>query len=73
MKNIYEKSEGGSDTSVKHYLGALKTISEYLIQKGKLKKSLYEIRDIEELEETRVFLSGDEKFVAIDEKRTSNV
>ena len=34
---------GNSDSSVNHYLGALQTISKYLVQKGKLVSTIYEI------------------------------
>lgn len=39
-----------SDSTVKHYQDALRYISKYLVQKEKLKQTVYEIQDLGELE-----------------------
>ena len=39
-----------SDSTVKHYQEALRYISKYLVQKGKIKETIYEIQDKGELE-----------------------
>ena len=34
---------GNSDSSVNHYIGALQTISKYLVERGKIVNTIYEI------------------------------
>ena len=48
-----------SDSTVKHYQGALKHISRYLVKKEKLKETVYEIQNIESLERIRDYLYAD--------------
>lgn len=57
-----------SDSSVRHYRDALRYISKYLVQKEKIKKSVYEIQDIGELEVIRAYLYSDADFVALDKR-----
>lgn len=57
-----------SDSSVKHYQEALKYISKYLVQKGKLKKSVYEIQNKGELDLIRTYLYSDPDFIALDKR-----
>ena len=57
-----------SESTVKHYEGALKYISRYMIQRHKLQKTIYEIQDIEKLETIREFLYNDPDFVETDRR-----
>ena len=42
-------------SSIKHYIDALKWISEYLHEKGMLNENIYEISDINSLYSLRIF------------------
>ncbi len=57
-----------SETSVKHYIGANKYISRYLVKKNRIKASIYEIRDIDELEIIREYLYNEPDFIELDER-----
>lgn len=57
-----------SDSTVKHYQDALRYISKYLVQKEKLKQTVYEIQDIEELETIKSYLYTDPHFMALDKR-----
>lgn len=57
-----------SDSTVNHYQEALKYISKYLVQRGKLQQTIYEIHDIGELEAIRSYLLIDSDFVALDNR-----
>lgn len=57
-----------SDSTVKHYQEALKYISKYLIKKGKLQQTVYEIYDIDELEVIKAYLYSDSDFIALDRR-----
>ena len=57
-----------SESSVNHYLGALKTISKYLVNRDILKESIYEITQIEELEETKEYLYAQPDFIEKDRR-----
>lgn len=57
-----------SDSTVNHYQDALKYISKYLVQRGKLRQTIYEIQDIGELETIRTYLYNDLDFVALDKR-----
>lgn len=57
-----------SDSSVRHYQDALRYISKYLVQKEKLKQSVYEVQDIGELEIIRTYLYSDADFMALDKR-----
>ena len=59
---------GVSDSTVKHYQGALKHISRYLVKKEKLKETVYEIQNIESLERIREYLYTDPEFLALDNR-----
>ena len=59
---------GVSDSTVKHYQGALKHISRYLVKKEKLKETVYEIQNIESLECIREYLYTDPEFLALDNR-----
>ena len=49
MKNI----KGLSDTSVKHYIGSLRTISKFLREKNLINREIYEVIDIDRLRRLR--------------------
>ena len=51
-----------SDSTVKHYQDALKYISKYLAGKNKIRRSIFEIQNIEELEILRRYLYSDPDF-----------
>lgn len=59
---------GSKESTVNHYLGALKTISEYLVEKNKISESIYEIEDLGELEIVRTYLYSQPDFVEKDER-----
>ena len=59
---------GVSDSTVKHYQGALNHISRYLVKKEKLKETVYEIQNIESLERIREYLYADPEFLALDKR-----
>lgn len=52
-----------SDSSIEHYQRALRYISNFLVRKGKIKQSIYEIQDIEELELLKEYLQSDSEFI----------
>lgn len=57
-----------SDSTVKHYQDALKHISKYLVEKGKLQQTVYEIQDIGELDDLRTYLYADLEFMGLDKR-----
>ena len=57
-----------SDSTVRHYQGALKTISKYLVNKRKIETNIYEIEDIGELEVIKEFLYHDPEFMELDKR-----
>ena len=59
---------GAKESTVNHYLGALNTISKYLIEKNKILVSIYEIEELGELEIVRSYLYGQPDFVEKDER-----
>lgn len=66
--NYLKEVRGNSDSSVKHYLGALQTISKYLVEKGKIEKTIYEIDNIGTLEMVREYLYQQPDFVEKNER-----
>lgn len=65
----YLKEIRGNKTStVNHYLGALNTISKYLIEKQKISESIYEIENLDELEIIKTYLYNQPDFVEKDER-----
>ena len=56
------------DSTVKHYQNALRTISNYLSQKGIINGSIYEISEIEEIEKIKEYLKNDPDFIAMDNR-----
>ena len=59
---------GAKDSTVNHYLGALNTISNYLRVHNKVKESIYEIDDLDDLQIIKSFLYCQPDFVAKDER-----
>lgn len=57
-----------SKSSINHYIDAIRHISRYLVQQGKIKDSLYEINDIGELEIIKEYLYHEPEFVALDKR-----
>jgi 5-methylcytosine-specific restriction protein A len=57
-----------SDSTVNHYKDALKYISKYLVKKGMVSESVYEIQDIGELKIIRAYLYSDSDFIALDKR-----
>lgn len=55
-----------SDSTIKHYLQALKSISKFLVEKKKIKQSIYEIKDIDDLVVVKEYLYKDPDFVDLD-------
>ena len=59
---------GLSMSSINHYQGALRTISKYLVSKGKIQQIIYEIQDIAELEEIQKYLYVDPDFRTLNKR-----
>lgn len=59
---------GAKESTVNHYLGALNTISKYLVDHNKVTESIYEIEDLGELEVVRTYLYSQPDFVDKDER-----
>lgn len=59
---------GLSESSISHYTQALRKISSYLVNKGKILETVYEIQDIGELEIIKTYLYQDPEFVDFDER-----
>lgn len=57
-----------SDSSVAHYTQALRKISTFLCERGKITESVYEILDIGELEIIKEYLYSDEEFMILDKR-----
>ena len=57
-----------SDSTVKHYQDALKYISQYLVKKGKIKQTVYEVQDIGELEVIKTYLYSEQEFIELDKR-----
>ena len=57
-----------SKSTINHYMDAIRHISKYLVQEGKIENSLYEINDIGELEIIKEYLYHQPDFVALDKR-----
>ncbi len=55
-----------SDSSVKHYTQALRKISQMLVEKGKIKDSIYEVNNIDELRIIKEFIIREPDFALLD-------
>lgn len=63
-----KKIRGNSSSTVTHYLSALEVISSYLAQKQRIKKTIYEITDLNNLQIIKEDLYQDPVFVDKDER-----
>lgn len=78
MSNVYvlkeyytqylKKIRGNSSSTITHYISALDVISSYLTQKQKIKDSIYEITNLDDLQILRESLYKDPVFVEKDER-----
>ena len=59
---------GSKDSTVRHYQGALNTVSRWLKEKGLVREDIYEIRGLDELTQAREILFQDEEFRSLDER-----
>ena len=57
-----------SESTVNHYLGALRTISKYLVTRNKISETIYEITELSDLEIIREYLYMQPDFVEKDER-----
>ena len=57
-----------SDSSVKHYLEALKYISKYLKSKSIITEDIFEISDLDRLSQIQRILSESEDYMEVDER-----
>jgi len=62
------KIRGNSPSTIKHYLGALDTISAYLAEQRKIKNTLFEITDLNNLQIIKEDLFRDSNFIDKDER-----
>jgi 5-methylcytosine-specific restriction protein A len=67
-KQYLRKIRGNSLATIKHYLGALDTISDYLAKQQKIEKTIYEITDLTNLEIIKEALYNDPEFIDKDER-----
>lgn len=72
LKDYYEKYlreiRKVSDRSVEHYIDAINWISRYLVRKGLLSESLFEVLDTEKIEYLAAIPLSDPEFVAMDKR-----
>lgn len=59
---------GVKDSTVKHYNEALRHISKYLVELGKIDESIYEVKNLEDLENIRTYLKSDNDFMELDKR-----
>lgn len=57
-----------SDSTIKHYTGALSSISKRLKCEGKVENSIYEVENLTELEIIRTYLLNDIDFIELDSR-----
>lgn len=57
-----------SESSIGHYTQALRKISKILVQDNKINESIYEIKDLSELEIIKDYLYSNPDFVSLDER-----
>ena len=60
--------ENLAKSSVKHYLEALTWISKYLVKKGLIEESLFEVLSVATLEQFKDILLSDEGFTSMDKR-----
>lgn len=64
LRNVRKVSE----SSVEHYTQALRTVSKILVEKGKICDSIYDVRDINELNILKEYLYSEPDFISLDER-----
>lgn len=64
LRNIRRVKE----SSIAHYIQALRTVSKILSERGKINESIYEVRDINELNILKEYLFCDSEFASLDER-----
>ena len=64
LKNVRH----ASDSTVNHYIGALNTISKYLVIHGKVEETLYELNELNDLMLVREYLYSQPDFIIKDER-----
>ena len=64
LREVRENSE----STVNHYLGALNSISKYLVDHAQIQETIYEIGELEELESVRSYLFSQPDFVEKDDR-----
>lgn len=57
-----------SDSSVGHYTQALRKISKMLVERNRIQETVYEIKDLNELQIVKEYIFQDPEFVALDTK-----
>lgn len=57
-----------SESTVNHYMDALRYISKYLVERDKIENTIYELNDIGELEIIKEYLYHEPEFVALDKR-----
>ena len=57
-----------SESSVNHYTGVIKSISKFLMDNNKVESSVYEVKDIEDLEIIKDYLYHEPQFIDLDER-----
>lgn len=55
-----------SDSSIGHYTQALRKISKMLIERNKIQETVYEIKDLNELQIIKEYIYNDPEFIALD-------
>lgn len=55
-----------SDSTIRHYQQAMQSISRLLVDKEKIKQSIYEIQNLDELEIIRNYLYSEADFIELD-------
>lgn len=57
-----------SQSSIKHYMEGMRYIDKYLLGKGKIKSSIFEVTDMAKLNELKAFLENDPDFIALNKR-----
>ena len=55
-----------SDSTIKHYQQAMRYISKFLVEKEKIKQSIYEIQNLDELVIIKEYLYSEPEFIELD-------
>ena len=61
-----KKVRNVSNSTVEHYQQALQYISKFLVDRGKIKQSIYEIQNIDDLEILKEYVYLDPDFIELD-------